>query len=111
VQQGVPEERIEDLLSTDQLLASGTVSTIVEPTLRINRFNPPIETYPQVRPQVYPQTHPQMLMHPELHPQVVRRSTCEKHLSFKLCLAFPVWIQALTEPTSYQEAVKHPYSS
>ncbi len=46
-----------------------------------------------------------------LHPQArIRRSTREKRPSFKLRSAFSARIQAFTEPISYREAVKHPYS-
>ena len=96
VQQDVLEERTEDLPSTNQPLASGTVSTTVEPPLRISELplqttepTPPIETHLQVR---------------------IRRSTREKRPSFKLRSAFSARIQALIEPISYREAIKHPYS-
>lgn len=96
VQQDVLEERTEDLPSTDQPLASGTVSTTVEPTLKISELplyttesTPPIDTHLQVR---------------------IRRSTREKRPSFKLRSAFSARIQALIEPISYREAIKHPYS-
>src|SRR5450432_878347 len=88
VQQDVPEERTEDLSSINQPLESGTVSTTVEPTQQITQSDPPIETHPQTE---------------------IRRSTREKRPSFKLQSIFSARIQALSEPTSYREAVKHPY--
>jgi len=77
------------------------VSTTVELTLQINGSNPPIKTHLQTHPELHE-------LHPELYLQVIRRSTREKLLSFKLRLAFPVRIQAITELTSYREAIKHP---
>lgn len=95
VKQDVPEECIEDLPSTDQPLASGKVSTTVEPPFN---NDPPIVMHPQTDIDL-----PMPL-------QEVRRSTREKRPSFKLRSAFSARIQAFTEPTSYREAVKHPYS-
>ena len=72
------------------------MSTTVEPTLRVNELSLRISD-----PKPLIETHPQM---------EIRRSTCKKRPSFKLRLAFTARIQALIEPISYQEAVKHPYS-
>jgi hypothetical protein len=70
VEQDVLEERVEDLPSTDQpLLQSGQASMTTEPTLQTNaQLDPPIAAHPTT--------------------DGIRRSTREKHLSFKLRSAF-----------------------
>ena len=66
----------------------------IEPTSQTNKQSePPIATHPPTEDSVE-----------------IRRSTREKRPSFKLRSAFSVWIQTFLEPTSYREAIKHPYS-
>ena len=68
----------------------------IEPTLQTNsneESDSPIATHPPTNSGVE-----------------VRRSTRKKHPSFKLRSALSARIQALLEPTSYRQAIKHPYS-
>ena len=94
-EQDVPEERVEDPPSTDQppLLQSGQASMTTEPTLQTDaQFDPLIEA------------------HPTTDSTGIRRSTREKHPSFKLRSAFSARIRTLFEPASYREVAKHLYS-
>jgi hypothetical protein len=80
---------VEDSPSTNQPLESGQASMTTELTLQTDaQFDPLIAT----------------------HPNSIRRSTREKHPSFKLRSAFSARIWTLFEPASYWEVAKHPYS-
>jgi hypothetical protein len=99
IEQDVPEERMEDPPSTSQPLESGEASMTIEPTS---------QTTSNEEPDPHIATLPTKDDNPTSTD--VRRSIREKRPSFKLRSAFPARIQTLYEPTSYREAVKHPYS-
>jgi hypothetical protein len=80
---------MEDPPSTEQ-----EASMTIEPTSQTDDESDPLIA-----------THP-----PTTDSVEIRRSTREKRPSFKLRSAFSVRIQSFSEPTSYREAVKHPYS-
>jgi hypothetical protein len=99
INQVVSEKQEEPISSTDQPLDGGEASMTIEPTSQTTpvlveeQSDSPTATLPPTNGRVG-----------------IRRSAWIKHPSFKLRSAFSARVQSSTEPISYWEAVKHPYS-